>query len=63
MHFQSTKLSSVKLPPYYDHDACNTTFLGMFCHIVKVLNVPQWWGSHVFRSLDVISTLEHAGEP
>ena len=33
-HFPSTKnLPSVDSPPYYDHNAQNTTFLGPICHI------------------------------
>ena len=39
----STKLSSVKVSPYYTYDACNTTFSGPICHIMEVISVRQWW--------------------
>ena len=43
IHFLSTKISGVNLPQYYDYDydAHNRTFLGLVCHVTKVINVHK----------------------
>jgi len=38
-HFPSAKLPSVNLPPCYNYNTCDTTFLGSVYHIIEVIDV------------------------